>query len=189
MGNSNSTSWVPSGIALAVAGGIGVAGALWAKGESYLPKAGPPPLRYQASRAANPPSLPPLPSEDSKPADRDHPEAAPVSLAPFRNPESTRLPAELFPSGLWLSQLAAPGSRLGSPGVPESIEEMSHVAASATASDLLGVSPEMLIDYFKPVPAGPASTNAPPAVIVVPVQFMPATPPASPGSTATYHAP
>ena len=55
-------------------------------------------------------------------------------------------------------------------------------AQPRAANELLIISPQMLIEYFRPQ-AG--ATNAPVSAIV-PVQFMPATPAAAPESRAIY---
>lgn len=188
MGKRLSRSCVPLGIALAVAWRIVVTGGFRTSGESYLPKVGAPPLRYQALHAANPSDLPPLPSEDGKSADENGVPATPTVLAPFRSSAVAGAPADPSqPPGLWLSHLASANS-LDLPRSPDSIQVTNPVATLATASDLLGVSPEMLIDYFKPALSTVAPTNAAALTVVVPIQFTPATPPAS-ASTATYQTP
>ncbi|MBC8095395.1 MAG: hypothetical protein H7Y43_06260 [Akkermansiaceae bacterium] len=55
--------------------------------------------------------------------------------------------------------------------------------AQPAANELLIVSPQMLIDYFKPM-AG--STNGSGVSVLMPVNFTPATPAATPSSRAIY---
>jgi hypothetical protein len=59
-------------------------------------------------------------------------------------------------------------------------------AAPAPASDLLIITPQMLVDYFKP---GQSPTNAANASVLEPVGFTPAIPSAPPASDAAFATP
>jgi hypothetical protein len=54
-------------------------------------------------------------------------------------------------------------------------------AATVPASDLLVITPQMLVDYFKP---GQSPTNAANVSVLVPVGFTPAIPATTPASDA-----
>ncbi|HZL42456.1 MAG TPA: hypothetical protein VFD66_04175 [Verrucomicrobiae bacterium] len=98
---------------------------------------------------------------------------------------STGIPAELLaPYAMWWSRFAGTNSvesmPAGNPGFPTN-----SFVGIPPASDLLPVSPEMLVEYFKPV-QGP--TNSASATVMVPLGFTPAAPPAR-GSSAVYRSP
>jgi hypothetical protein len=54
---------------------------------------------------------------------------------------------------------------------------------SPAANDLLVITPQMLVEYFKPMSG---TTNGSGAAVIVPVTFTPATPTAQPSSKAIY---
>ena len=149
-------------------------------GITYLAKTGPVPLRWEAVSATdNPFVLPPLAMEESTPTNAESVEA----LAP-----STQSATNSEPS----AQVAA---QVASPTIPVSIvtttapgEDLSTAVAPMpypSASDLLGVSPQMLAEYFKPIQNG---TNLISVPVVLPpgVGFIPPTPAPGAPSRATY---
>ncbi|HLP76618.1 MAG TPA: hypothetical protein VK327_06810 [Candidatus Paceibacterota bacterium] len=159
------------GIALATGGAVMV----HATSSGYLAKVGPTPLRFKPPPVrkrleAKPLSANPHP-ESSVPT---APESNADSLInwPWLSPESSQPQDSLFGS-------TSPASKLPQPaGQPA--EASSH---RPSANELLVITPQMLIDYFKPM-AG--ATNGAGVSVLLPVNFTPPTPSAAPSSQAIY---
>lgn len=184
MGKSFSKTFVVCGIALATAWRI--AGPCGVDGEGYLSKVGPVPLRYQTVRASEPLNLPPLPSEPRSTAEVVTLPAQTDAFSLLRKSASTEIPAQFFlPAALWLNRFSGQNSLDSLLPASTSSVTNSTAAASSPASDLLTVTPEMLVDYFKPVQP---PTNAANATVPGLLEFLPASP-AVWGSTATYKTP
>lgn len=143
----------------------------------YLATVGPVPLRIQTARTVRNAVLPPLPAEPGSPANT----AAPVQSASANTPLDTS--AFLIPGSPLESILRYLSSaRIQFGTVPsQSSQPANHIEELAPAADLLIITPQMLVDYFKPVPG---STNA---TVVVPVTFTPPTSAAPARSRATYN--
>jgi hypothetical protein len=184
MGKRLSIACVVCGLSLLVV--LQTAGTLQV-GKGYLTKVGPAALRFQTVRAPTLLNLPPLPSEPRDAAVTAVPAAPKESFGLVQSSASAEIPARFFmPSSLWLSQFG------GAPpaATPELPETNAATAPDQTdfappASDLLIFTPEMLVDYFKPVLAGTNATNV---MVLVPMGFTPPFP-AAPGSSATYRTP
>jgi len=159
------------GTGLAVGFGLATLGS--AAG-GYLTKIGPPALRYEVPPTAQPLPLPALPMED-KPA----PEPAPVE--PFQFTPTLTLMTDVV-----LSVLAERGLIMN-PNPNSLLPEQSTVLTATSYAmpqvNNLQISPQMLVDFFRPVPG---STNGGGFGGTVPVEFMPAMPAALPASKATY---
>jgi hypothetical protein len=156
------------GVAMFIVAGNGVVGTV-ARAEGYLSRTGPVPLRFTVEKPTSPPiELPPLAMEDPAPA----PTVETNTVAEAPTSPDTNQP-EPDPA-----TLAQPAPEQVGPPAPE-------VAASAPASDMLVVTPQMLVEYFKP---GSASTNAANMPVYVPVGFTPPTAVIAnrPSSQATY---
>jgi hypothetical protein len=168
------------GAALAAMGVYGTA-RTWAEG--YLAKVGPTPLRFQALRVEGAIPLPPLPVEPEIRA--DNAESAQSAGNEAVGSSSTKIPAELLaPYAMWWSRFAGTNNAESIPsGNPGFLSN--SIVGVPPASDLLPVSPEMLVEYFKPV-QGP--TNSASATVMVPLDFTPAAPPTR-GSSAIYRSP
>jgi hypothetical protein len=142
-----------------------------AKGAAYLPLVGPPPLRFEKATVG----------------------ARTISWTP---PALTP-PAVVIETNLLPVTSAIPVNNVGPPSpangpantlVPLPQENLSTNSAvrNRSANDLLVITPEMLVDYFKP---NNNATNAANVRVLVPVSF---TPPASasiPSSQAIYRNP
>lgn len=167
-----------------------------AQASGYLQVAGPVPLRFLAEPIPGEPYLlPPLSLTDVTPMPPEEPASAPaatnIATAPIAEEEPTvPLPKPPEPpsadvtaaalenlfSGANANPLGIPAPQNPAPLTPDSQQK---------ASDMLVVTPQMLIEYFKP---GRVATNGVGASIFVPVGFRP--PEAvlpSPSSKATYH--
>lgn len=188
MGKKFSKSFVAKGVAFVVLWSILVTGVFGTGVDGYLPRVGPPPLRYRPLQPLNLSILPPLPADDAKPGDESGARSAAVSLAPFRDSAFGGVPVDLSQGTGLLSSGLAPSYNPDFSTFPGPISATNHMAAETAASDLLGISPGMLIDYFKPIEAAQAPTNAASVIIVAPIQFAPPAPPPS-ESTASYQAP
>ena len=138
------------------------------RGGAYLPLVGPPPLRFEVAinRAKlvswATPVLPPpvVAAETNLPSTTDTDSTASANVPPPASAQARR-PGSLPPENL--STNSAPQGQ--------------------SANDLLVITPEMLVDYFKP---GNDATNATRVRVLAPVDF---TPPASasiPSSQAIY---
>ena len=155
------------------------------RAEGYLAKVGPTPLRYQVLRLEKPLNLAPLPlePEDKSGNSRTLDLRSNEALA---GRASAEIPAEILaPYTMWWSRFAGTNRQeiLAQPN-PEYLTN--SIQAMPPASDLLPVSPEMLVEYFKPV-QGP--TNSASATVMVPLDFTPAAPVAPRGSSAIYRSP
>lgn len=183
MRKNSSKRCVLYGIVLAAAWRIG--GPAASDGESYLPTVGPPPLRYYSVRTLGAFNLPPLPSESGDSADVTVCPASTGDLTPLRSSVLTETPVDfLLPAALWLSRFSGTNG-LGSL-LPTSLVSLTNsIAVCSAAGDLLAVTPEMLVDYFKPAQC---PSNAANIMVVVPLGFTPATP-AGAASSATYRTP
>lgn len=141
---------------------------LSADGGAYLPLIGPARLRFEAA---------------SIPA-RVFSWASPIADKPAAAAE-TNLPQEMSGSptkidGAITSVDATTNSPV--PPLPENLSANS-TAETHSANNLLVVTPEMLVDYFKP---GNDSTNQTNVRVAAPVGFMPPPSAASPSSQAIY---
>jgi hypothetical protein len=158
--------WLTAGLFLSVGGVLPAAGAA----SGYLPRTGPPPLRFRPA-----PIVSIIASQPVTTASEPVPAAS--EAAPIQGPE---LPAELeFPPTDHPPQVPNPN---GESLLPPVVPNLQPVQQPTPANELLIISPQMLIEYFRPQPG---ATNAPVSAIV-PVQFMPATPAAAPSSRAMY---
>lgn len=152
----------------------------------YLAKVGPVPLRFQPrptkiailpplpedspAPAANPST--PTPASDSNPIPDPKP-GAPTESAPVEPPPPTAPLSDLLEEKNTDSLLP----RVETPAmIPD---EKPH-----SANDLLVITPQMLIDYFKP--AGGSTTNTTGVSVLGPVNFMPPAPSTPPSSRAVY---
>jgi hypothetical protein len=167
---------------------LGLVSVLGAQGVGYLAKIGPGPLRFQAPHAANPTmNLPPLPKADRGVSDVAGTES--IVVKPSENityragfpSAAASLPARFFtPWALWPNLAPDADSLLPEVTAPPA----DSTPAPSAAGDLLTITPQMLVDYFRPQ----GSTNGAGVAVQVPVSFTPATP-AAPDSGATYESP
>jgi hypothetical protein len=139
-----------------------------ANGGAYLPAIGPVPMRFEAA-AVPAKILAWIPSVADKPA-----APAVTNLPPAIPAVSTEIAGAIPPMG---TKADSPGSSM-----PENLSTNSPPEAHS-AGDLLVVTPEMLVDYFKP---GSDATNQTNVRVVTPVGFMPPPSVASPSSQASY---
>lgn len=162
----------------------------------YLRCTGPVPLRFAAETTGlDGCELPPLLMEDDAPAStnlvspENNASALPgkptVTVTATNSAESIAPDAmanqnQSIAAGFDGDPLAIP-QPLSPPSTPASPE----IATAASASDLLVVTPQMLVDYFKP---SRATTNSAGTAIFVPLGFTPPAPMAvtPPSSSATY---
>jgi len=134
-----------------------------AQDEAYLPLVGPPPLRFEEKLAS----------------------AAQISWTPPPIVVETNPPPEISAIPSHNIEAAAPASASTNAPAPSPPENLSTNSTSEThsANDLLVVTPEMLVDYFKP---SNVTTNSTDVQVPASVNF---TPPASaliPSSQAIY---
>ncbi len=181
------------GVVCAIAG-CGMLG-LEAVASGYLPCTGPVPLRFESEKPPSKPlTLPALVMEDPPPAPPESETPAPVipeDVAPAPVPEavpgSASVAAESPPTD---SAAALLGQLYGGDGSnPYTIPAAQIPAqsvAEATASNLLVVTPQMLVDYFKAKPAAGAASNTTSVAVFAPVGFTPPAPISLPTSQATY---
>ncbi len=160
-----------------------------ARAGGYLSEVGPAPLRYQNQKAsARTVRLPPLPKEDT-PVSTNAPPAESAFIftpdflfAPVAPLISSSPPPAAVPSATVVTNL----SRATEPSTPATTGD-EHRADSppgqTSANDLLDITPQMFVEYFKPAPS---STNAPGASVFVPVGFTPPAPGSAP-SKAGYN--
>ena len=187
MGKRSSETCGLCGIALVLA--LGTVNSLAVPAEGYLAKVGPVPLRFQEVHPLNLMALPPLAMDDGTNSDTNSipDKVCDDSLASAGLASSSAgVPQAFFaPASTWLNRLStlddtnAPQAGFGIP-LPES------APPRPAASDLLAMTPQMFMDYFKPLQSG---TNGAGIAVQFPVEFMPATPPATPASSATYRTP
>lgn len=147
--------------------------ALQIRSESvYLERVGPPPLRFAIVAAATPATFA-------------------VPLAMTDDPTNTVASSEAQTNSVRTNSLAlqdhpVPAQTNGNAGPLQSDlqnELPAPTPTTASASDLLVVSPQMLTELFKP---GPGATNSDNALVLPAVGFTP--PGARPSSQATYKA-
>lgn len=141
------------------------------RGAAYLPLVGPPPIRFQKA------------TDGSKIFSWTPPAIIPPAVA-----VETNLPS--VTSTIPVNNVAAPQPVIepANTPVPPPSENLAtnSVVQTRSANDLLVVTPEMLVDYFKP---NHNATNAANVRVLAPVDF---TPPASgsiPSSQAIYRSP
>jgi hypothetical protein len=162
------------GIGLAAGFGLATVGV---HATNYLAKVGPPPLRIEPPRKVTM-SLPPLPEE--KPAPREntnHVEA--FDYTPTLTLMTDVVLSVLAEKGLLND--AGQNSMLSM--LPEQASTFTAVSFAAPRQNEMMISPQMLVDYFRPT-AG--ITNSGGASVSVPVEFLPATPTPPASSSATY---
>ncbi len=167
-----------------------------ATASGYLPRTGPVPLRFESEATPPPPLvLPPLLMEDAPPAPVVESAAVtppPENLGPAPLPtppsagETNSIVAtpETPPtdaSAATLDQLFG-GAKSNPAALPEPTP--SPATQATTASEMLVVTPQMLIEYFKPQAAG--TPQAAGVSAFVPVGFAPPTSGTAPASQATY---
>ena len=112
----------------------------------YLPRVGPAPLRFEAPRvpALSISKLPPLPKQDTQALPTHVPPPKPEGNPDSNKTGSTATPPMTSPDGA--NSEDDPYSLLPAQNVP------THwTGGTPSANDLLAVSPQMLIDYFKPM--------------------------------------
>ena len=146
---------------------------IWQTG--YLSKGGPAPLRFQPEHTQDLSLLPPLPGAD-KPAD-----ASPVTTPPISQPSAASTNAVVLSA---TSYPTIPGNINVNSMLPDPYNGGANLGVQGSANDLLAITPQMLVEYFRP---GGGTTNSANFSVFVPVNFTPATPPSpAPGSSATY---
>jgi hypothetical protein len=175
------------GIALGIA--VGMVNSSGRPEAGYLSKIGPAPLRFQTERDSRPLNLPPLAMDDV-----DLPVVRTMPLETVDPTPAIRYAAAAFPppasncyspSMSWISPL--PTLRGPEPWpAPNTGSRTNTPSLSLPAGDLLTTTPQMLIDYFKPLHFGdnPRSES-----VLLPVNFIPATPAPPPASGGNYQTP
>jgi hypothetical protein len=141
---------------------------LSASGGAYLPLIGTPPLRFEAAAVHA----------------RAFSWISPVTVKPAA-PAETNSPPEISTASKILAAaipLMDLKTNAPNPSLPENLSTNS-TADTHSANDLLVVTPEMLVDYFKP---GTDATNQTNVRVLAPVGFMPPPAVASPSSEAIY---
>lgn len=142
----------------------------------YLAKVGPVPLHFQPPRDPSLPvqELPPLLKEDPRP-DSSAPRLGIYQFVPGLSLMTDILLEATANHMLMRSDhydsLLPPAAMVSGAMSPD----------RSPVNDLLGISPQMLVNYFKPAPGGTNGVN-----VLVPVDFMPAGPTIVPDSSATY---
>ena len=137
----------------------------------YLPRVGPPPLRFAAPQTA------------AKKFVYSTATAAPARSAASQADVAGRAPVSAEPPA---AAQPAPVARAvdASPLPADIMQNLTNGAPKIRpANDLLIVTPDMLVGYFKPETAGTNSVNTGP---VAPVNFTPPSPGAIPSSQAVY---
>jgi hypothetical protein len=179
------SSFIASGfgaIVLLVAAGI--ASSSGAPKPGYLAKIGPGPLRLQPARpVVHTVNLPPLAMQDATATEASLPSVSPSEDITYRarSPFSMMsLPLKFFmPSSLWINDY----SRMDvndSPQPQPAAQETNPAPIPPAASDVLTISPRMLVEYFKPQ----SQTNAANASALAPMSFTPVIP-GGPGTGGT----
>ncbi len=184
MGKSSAKACGLLGLALATALGLGPGPATArAQVSGYLAKSGPAALRFQAVHPQNLSILPPLPKPEVKVPDRTSLAKSAVTSQPPLILVSNQSPA-------WTPPYANPPVTVPNPLAsysllpPQNFGITNPAFPGSTANDLLNITPQMLVEYFRPVIGAPNSAGL---SVFVPVQFTPATPAApGPASSATY---
>jgi hypothetical protein len=179
---------------LAPAAALGLAASSGPSGAGYLPKTGPTPLRFQVVPEFNAFVLPPLAMEESNgpvltnmPPPQDTSQAVHYSAASKEVPP----PMPLWPAPMWVNPYPGfyspepPGPANPEPEVPGNSKPVNRPTNPVTnpvtnaspgtgaAGDVLKITPDMLVDYFKPARV---PTNAPGAAATIPMGFVPALP-------------
>jgi hypothetical protein len=145
--------------------------ALPVDGGAYLPLVGPPPLRFEKaiSHAKTiswvPPVLPPPP------------------IVAETNPTPVSVTSSMPIENVVTLPPAAPAISVSAPPMPENLPAISTVQPRP-ANDLLVVSPDMLVDYFKP---NNNVKNAAEVHVLAPVNFTPPPSVSIPSSQAIYN--
>ena len=180
---------------LAPAAALGLAASSGPSGGGYLPKTGPTPLRFQVVQESNAFVLPPLAMEESNgPEFTNLPPAQDTSQAVHYSAASKEAPSPMpfWPAPMWVNPYpgfygpeppgpANPEPKLPGHSKPDNRPATNPVANPATnaspgngaAGDVLKVTPDMLVDYFKPARV---PTNAPGGAATTPMEFVPALP-------------
>lgn len=145
-----------------------------AGGDAYLPRIGPVAMRFQAAHPQDLSILPPLPKNASK-ASEKHSANDAGATPPPSDQSNLVLSAVSYP--------VLPDSVNQSPMIPGPMYGGTNPAfMPPTANDLLPISPQMMVEYFRP---GKGSNSAG-ASVFVPLNFTPATPAPVAPSSATY---
>jgi hypothetical protein len=137
---------------------------------AYLQQIGPTPLRFSLATASLSFVLPP---------------SLTTAAAPTNSPSSSAKVTSKGTDGLVGPHVPNSGSTNAFVTSATSAPSPDDSAPSASASDMLVVSPQMLTEYFKPDPIGTNSAST--VVVPVPVGFTP--PSVKPASQATYRSP
>ena len=142
-----------------------------ARGAAYLPIVGPPPLRFAPAKAGakNVAWTPPTPTLPTSVVETNKSNATPAIPANNIAPPPPAVEPASIP-------------------VPLPVENLSTNSTVQThpANNLLVVTPEMLVDYFKP---NNKATNAANVRVLVPVNFTPPASASTPSSQAIYLSP
>ena len=167
-------AWALRCVALAVAAQAAALGAKSASG--YLPRIGPTPLRLVPVKTEPPQAvLPPL-AVDDRVEEPSQPEPIVQHAFNLNDYLDSNLP-------LWTGLAEAIAKRVfPDPGTEKAPKE--PLPAVSPPNDMVVVTPQMLVDYFRPIGS---ATNAPEVSVTVPVGFMPPAIPAP--SRATYSTP
>jgi hypothetical protein len=135
-------------------------------GGTYLPLIGPPSLRFEVAKIH---------------------EKTFSWIRPFGGKAAvgTNLPSEISPAFNKIAETSLPIDTKTNASIPSLPENLSTnlTAETRPANDLLVVTPEMLVDYFKP---GGDATNQTNVRVLAPVGFTPPPSAASPSSQAIY---
>lgn len=156
---------------------------------AYLPSVGPPPLRFQMVSMLNPllaaKLFPPLfPPKTNSVANTNTAEEE-VAMKPINNQavSNTNL---IAPANTNVATAATNATVLPMAMTDTNIplQPLGSILSPSSASDLLTVTPQMLIEYLKPVQAGTNQTEG--VVAPAAVQFVPPTPAVPAESRAIY---
>lgn len=139
----------------------------------YLRKTGPVPIRFHVVKPAATP-LPPLPAAIEAPATTEQ-EPAPASEAVTSSEQRKPLAVESAVESFLKQNVETL--------LPKPAEPDAEAKGQQSANELLVISPQMLIEYFR---SAPGATNGAGVSALVPVQFTPAIPAAHPSSRAIY---
>ncbi len=163
-------------LALVVAGLVTVK----ASGVGYLAKIGPTPLRFRPAPAPKALVSLPLLDKSQSPLATD---ATPTPNPPVQ-PAATPTPDNFGIPDSDSNIDSLPDTSNMESMLPQPIARSSDTQIAApAANEMLVVTPQMLIDYFKPM-AG--ATNGAGVSVLMPVHFTPPIPSAPPSSRATY---
>lgn len=149
----------------------------------YLARWGPVPLRFRAPPPSVASGLTLLAQWRAPSAAATHPPgttvAAPEAAPPIVPPDLNLFPALLNPATAVQAAAVSPPAIVVSPGAAGS-DSLFPLPAPLPAGP--AITPQMLLQFFKPVASG---TNGP-AGVLVPIQFNPPVPLTPPSSRATY---